>query len=271
MNKCYATIILDRSGSMQAIKQEAIDFFNGQLTAIKEGTALTQDQEDQKAPEGRKIRISEENKPSQKLEVVVSLVTFSEHVDQVVWLQPVDKVSPLISGDYICQGTTALYDAIAETIKGLEQADEEEEGKHLVIVVTDGEENSSRRFVGEGGRIELKQMIQKLKDTGRWTFAFLGSGQDLPELQQSLGMSAGNMYGAAGARGPTGREAFAMASGITREATVSFLQDITEGGVCSSDDFYGAHSLANTPELKAWTGLEEDKRKGEGDEEKDEK
>ena len=154
-----------------------------------------------------------------------------------------------MEGDYICNGSTALYDAIAETIEGLEQADDTEEAAHLIIVVTDGQENCSQRFRGKGGAVELKQMIERLKGTGRWTFAFLGSGQDLPELQKSLGAQVGNVYGAAGSRGPVGAAAFDMASQITRGATVSYLSSMAAGAEAMSvDAFYGEDSLADPPE-----------------------
>ena len=68
--KTRVAVILDRSSSMQSIRNETISAFNEQVDAIKE--------------------------TSKDMDTKVSLVTFSTEVDgPVVWNQPVGKLKKL--------------------------------------------------------------------------------------------------------------------------------------------------------------------------------
>jgi len=58
-----------------------------------------------------------------------------------------------------------------------------------VIVMTDGEENSSRRFTKE----QITGEIQQREAAGNWTFVYLGADQDAWAAAQGLGFAAGNV------------------------------------------------------------------------------
>ena len=73
--------------------------------------------------------------------------------------------------DYKCDGMTALNDAIAWTIKA-----HDKKKNLMIVIVTDGEENSSIIYNNKtGGNIKIKSMIKE-KETLGWNFLYLSSG-----------------------------------------------------------------------------------------------
>jgi ADP-heptose:LPS heptosyltransferase len=58
----------------------------------------------------------------------------------------------------------------------------------VVIIMTDGEENSSRQW----GAIHLKALIEQLEDSNSWTVTFLGANQDSILTAETLGINRGN-------------------------------------------------------------------------------
>ena len=67
---------------------------------------------------------------------------------------------------------------------------EEDTGaSYLVIIMSDGEENSSIKVSSK----ELAEKIQKFQATGRWTFTYIGSNQDLSKIQQVLNIPHGTL------------------------------------------------------------------------------
>lgn len=77
------------------------------------------------------------------------------------------------------RGMTALNDAVADAIV---QLDEKMKGarageRALVVVLTDGAENSSREYGGVEGAQRLAALIKEREETGRWTFVYLGAGK----------------------------------------------------------------------------------------------
>ncbi len=57
--------------------------------------------------------------------------------------------------------------------------------KVVFVIMTDGEENSSKEF----SRDKIFKLIDEKKGLGNWTFAFLGADQD---AYAAIGISAGN-------------------------------------------------------------------------------
>lgn len=77
------------------------------------------------------------------------------------------------------RGGTPLRDSVAKSIidlgKHLEAMPENERpSKVIVIVHTDGQENSSREFTQE----QIKAMVKEQEDKYSWEFVFLGAGID---------------------------------------------------------------------------------------------
>jgi len=122
-NLCEIGFVLDRSGSMNAMKEEAIGGINAFLES------------QQKLPG----------------EARLTLVLFDHEYIVTYDGVPIKDVPPLDSHSYVPRGTTALLDAIGRTINTIgERLDKtpepERPGKVIVAILTDGLENASQEF-----------------------------------------------------------------------------------------------------------------------------
>lgn len=162
--RTYVAIVLDQSGSMESCRQQTIDGFNEQVQVVK--------------------RDGNEN-------TFVSLVRFNDHVDPKFFNASLDQLSEITYSDYKPDGMTAMYDAVGETITRLKNETDADcpENAYLLVIVSDGFENSSKKFKQR----DIAEMVQSLTATGRWTFTYLGSNQDLSKLSQEMGIQTSNM------------------------------------------------------------------------------
>jgi Mg-chelatase subunit ChlD len=142
--------VLDRSGSMASLVRDVVGSFDQFVS-------------EQKAQPG---------------DARFTLVQFSDHAERTVERQPIREVGSLW-GRYSPAGSTALLDALGETIerlgRDLHETPEAERPEHVIVVVlTDGEENASRRF----DRTRVREMVEHQQSVYRWNFLFLGANQD---------------------------------------------------------------------------------------------
>ena len=160
MNSNYTdiTVILDRSGSMLSI---------------------------QKDMEGGLNSLFEEQK---KLDGVckVSLYQFDTEYESVFEGKDIKDVPEV---KLLPRGGTALLDAIGKTINSVglrlsSMNESERPGKVVVIIITDGQENSSVEFK----KPQVFDMITLQRETYNWQFVFLGANQDAIEEAGSLGV-----------------------------------------------------------------------------------
>ena len=164
--KTYVAIVLDRSGSMHTISEEAVEGYNTHIKKFKENT--------------------------EEQDVEVSLVTFNSEVYEHYWLDNAKNVEMANQADYNPGGTTAMLDAMGYTIDKLQESTDvaNEDNAYLVITISDGCENASNHV----DRNRLAQKIATLQATGRWTFTFMGcDGSYLREFAQTTGIPMANM------------------------------------------------------------------------------
>ncbi|PYK18086.1 MAG: hypothetical protein DME55_07655 [Verrucomicrobia bacterium] len=133
--------VLDRSGSMEAIKAETINGFN---TLLAKQRQIQQD-------------------------ATLSLALFNDSVALIYDAVPIADVHPLTIESYAPRGTTALNDAIGMMVQALSKR-ASRLTPTLVIIVTDGDENSSRSFSDE----HVRQMVRYRQSGHDWNFVFLG-------------------------------------------------------------------------------------------------
>jgi len=206
-------IILDKSGSMASMKDEAVGAFNDQLAVI-------QKEED----EGHKN--------------YVTLLTFSTFVDKPHYENtPANKIPQLTADRYKPDGGTAMLDAVGKALDLLETAPDagSDDTSFLVVVVSDGHENSSRNWDWKS----IAKKVKSLQDTNRWTFVYLGANQDLSQVSQSLNIPTANtqsfcsgpqgLTGPAGPCGPRGSHTRGLKNYFTGR----------KAGTKSTNKFYG--------------------------------
>jgi von Willebrand factor type A domain len=166
-NRTHITAVLDRSGSMRNLEADTIGGFNKFL-------------EDQKATEG---------------EATLTLVLFDDNYEVPFLSKNLKDIPELTNKVYFARGMTALYDAlgkaIIETGKTLAAIPEDmRPGTVIVLVMTDGEENSSKEFAGEPGRQRLAAMVKTQTEVYKWAFIFMGANIDAKAVGASIGVES---------------------------------------------------------------------------------
>ena len=167
--KVYNLLIVDESGSMSAIYQEALSGVNETLQTI---------------------RMAKEDHPEQ--EHYVTLVTFdSGHYNQIYKGTPAEKAIDITSAQYRPGGCTPLFDAMGRAVTELrnhldytDQSANRQESVVLVTVITDGYENASREYTGPA----IKTLVEEMRKKG-WVFTYIGANQDVDKVADSMSIN----------------------------------------------------------------------------------
>jgi uncharacterized protein YegL len=187
MSKVLVNFIQDRSGSMQSVWAETLSGFRKfvadlRVSAVRDG-----------------------------VDYLFSLTTFDTVVETPVAIQPIESVDPAILAQHGPRGSTALYDAVGSTIQNTD-ANRHGAEKIIIVIVTDGHENSSR----EWNKDNLHTAIDSRLKAGNWTFTYLGTQPETWDDAATLSLAAG----AAARYTPTMAQAAysALASSVSRLA-----------------------------------------------------
>lgn len=117
-------------------------------------------------------------------ELEFTLTKFNTAAHTVFIKQPLKEVPELNHTRYCPSGGTALYDAISYAIRNVENGVRTTD-KALVVILTDGHENSSRETTKE----QISNLISAKEELGNWTFAYLGANQDAWDSAQAIGIT----------------------------------------------------------------------------------
>jgi Mg-chelatase subunit ChlD len=168
----HVCLVLDRSGSMQAIRGDALGGVNSYITSAKQDRALYESR--------------------------FSMITFSsESVDTIRKNEIMETVKPIGSEEYRCSGWTPLYDAIGRGIGILDEAmNGKPDVKAVLVIMTDGQENASREFTHE----KISTLLKARQEQG-WLVTFLGEGLEVAKQGTNLGTYAGSVAAYAGGAG----------------------------------------------------------------------
>ncbi len=117
-----------------------------------------------------------------------TLVTFNSQTRERFEHIPGAEVRPLHDRDYQPNAMTALYDALGDAITAtqkrlVESQDRGNPSDVIVVVMTDGMENASRRWNHQ----RIFDLITECEQGG-WQFIFLGANQDSWSVADRLGM-----------------------------------------------------------------------------------
>lgn len=158
-NYTHLTVILDRSGSMQEIRDDVIGGFNAFL-------------KEQKRTEGL---------------ATLSLVQFDtqDPYEVVHSFMLIQAVPELTRETYVPRASTPLLDAMGRGINDLEKQlagmrESERPATVIMVFITDGQENSSREFNKE----QIARLIADKQERDRWQFVFLSA--DLAAVEDAM-------------------------------------------------------------------------------------
>lgn len=167
----------------------------------------------------------------------LSLTAFDTVFEQWLVDQPIADVNVgTVISRYIPRGGTALYDAVANTIADLSKSlGDRQNEKCLMIVMTDGGENSSQEYgLHQNGKQKLFDLIKKFEAKGNWTFVYLGANVDAYAEATAMGISQGSSAYYSSTPGSV-HAASASLSGVTstlRSSAGSSLNDsFTDSGL----------------------------------------
>ena len=98
-------------------------------------------------------------------------------------------MAPLTSEGYQPRGSTPLYDAVGTLVERVDAhvASGGHDADQVVVVLTDGFENSSRKF----SQHQVFTTVAERRERG-WTFVFLGANQDAYAAGGDMGIARSN-------------------------------------------------------------------------------
>ncbi len=164
----HIAVLLDRSGSMQGVQTDTIGGFNTFLA-------------EQKQVPG---------------DATVTLAQFSDRYEVTYADVPLAHVSNLTTKTYSPNGWTSLNDALAKLITDLgtklaSKPEHERPSKVTVLIMTDGQENTSKEYGGAAGLKKVNEMVTHQKAKYNWEFVFMGANMDAFATAQSYGIGKG--------------------------------------------------------------------------------
>lgn len=165
-NLTQISIVLDRSGSMSGVREATVEGLNSFI------------EEQKKAPGDANF----------------TLVQFdTQDPYEVVFDKPIKEVKKLTKEDFRPRGGTPLYDAIGNTVSKLgdrlrSTPEQSRPSKVVVVIITDGQENSSFSYSSE----KIAEMIEHQRGKYAWEFVFLGANQDAILTAKTLNISIFN-------------------------------------------------------------------------------
>ena len=155
-------MILDKSGSMHGLEADTIGGFNAMI----------------------------EKEKKLGIDVRVTTVLFNDKMDRLYEHREIRSVRPLTERTYETGGTTALLDAVGDTILHMEQsgAADRQGTKVIVVIITDGMENASTEFT----KAKVKELISDKQEKAGWDFIYLGANIDAAEEADAIGVRKAN-------------------------------------------------------------------------------
>jgi uncharacterized protein YegL len=155
----------------------------------------------------------DELRKNKKADYSLSAIVFNTSVFPLFSQKDLKDVPELTTQNYVPGGGTALYDAIGAALDEIKDVStkfcsvcgtkrnnghkfcaqcggklDNEKSTYLLIIMTDGEENSSKTY-------RKHHIAQKIKDKeaqGNWTVVYLGANQDAMAEGTAMGVQVGN-------------------------------------------------------------------------------
>lgn len=213
-NSAKVWFLLDRSGSMDPVRNDVVVGFNGFVSKLRHQPGDCQ----------------------------MTLVLFDElrPFDVVFSARPIIDIPDLKHSDYRPDGGTPFYDALGTLIVRANSrianriAQRELAEDQLVVILTDGEENASLSY----NQRKVGNLIRDRQDEG-WTFVFLGANQDSYAEGAKIGLTGGNIQNF-----QTSGQSIALAYDSVSRATKDYCGKSSGQRKASISDFFGGFKEA---------------------------
>lgn len=154
--------IIDKSGSMAGLESDTIGGFNATI---------------------------KKHKKDKESKAYVTTILFNTNFDMIHDRVEITKINQMKESDYEVGGSTALLDAVGETLEHIRNIHkyarkEDVPSKTLFIIITDGMENASHKYSNS----QIKSMISAMREERKWEFIFLGANIEAEEVAESYGI-----------------------------------------------------------------------------------
>lgn len=210
-------VVIDKSGSMSGERDDVIGGFNTYISDLK---------------------------AEEETDINLTMVMFDNYVHKLYSGQNIQKVAKLDYSSYSPNGGTALNDALMEAIEDCETRLKKSKAKNkpqvMVVVFTDGEENSSQKFRDKD---EIKKRRAD-KEAEGWAFIFMGADMDAWAAGSSYGMSAGNTMS-------LGKQAIGASASYLSNRTAKAARLYASNSIGEMDNLAYAQSMSNIMTLDA--------------------
>ena len=199
----YIGCVLDHSGSM------------GQGGKIEE------------ARNGFNVFLEEQQKLEGEADIRITI--FDDKIE-TIYKGPVEKSPNLTRENFYPKGMTAYYDALGDTIITIgeelsNKPENERPSKVIILVITDGLENSSKEYSG----YTIEEMIETQKNTYNWEFVFMGADESSIEDAKQFGIVNTVLYSNDSIGTRSAYETMsAMTTSYRNSGVVDFTQDIDD-------------------------------------------
>jgi hypothetical protein len=158
--KVHVGIVLDRSGSMEDCRTDAVGAVNSYLRQLQDDTDM---------------------------EATVSLTIFdSQSIDLIRDHVPAGTCRQLELNEYQPRAATPLFDAVGHGIAALEKG---APGRRILAIMTDGLENASKEYSKDA----IKSLLDRKQREEGWLILYLGAGHDAWSQAHAIGLHAGNV------------------------------------------------------------------------------
>lgn len=219
--KNYVGISRDHSGSMRSIARAAARDYNSKVVSIREASQTN------------------------NLDTIVSVVECGYGQTSLVRRDVVNSsamaLEQINESKYQANGTgTPLWDSVGELIEIFENVPDyaDKTVSFMVMAITDGEENSSRKYSSQ----KIVDKIRELNATDRWTFVFRvprGYGRRIAQM----GIPAGNIQ-----EWEQTEAGVAIAAKRDAEAFTTYFAEKSQG-ITSTSKFYADLSNVSSSDV----------------------
>ena len=158
VQKVHISIVLDRSGSMESCRADAVGAVNSYLRQVREDEAM---------------------------EARLSLVIFdSQSIDTIRDRVAVKSCPELTLDEYQPRAATPLLDAVGYSVGILDCLSDKDE-RRIMAIMTDGLENASREYTRE----KLRSVLDRKQKEEGWLVLYLGAGHDSWSQASQIGIA----------------------------------------------------------------------------------